>query len=59
MRRARFDARSLERLTPASTSEAMRWIQLAERDPKVMPPRLAGRLPAWAIERMGAYFADR
>jgi hypothetical protein len=59
MRRARFDARNPERLTRASMSEAMRRIQLAERDPEVMPPRRAGHLPAWAIERMGAYFAGR
>ena len=59
MRRARFDARNPERLTRASMSEAMRRIQLAERDPKVMPPRRAGHLPAWAIERLSAYFAAR
>jgi hypothetical protein len=59
MRRARFDARSPERLTPARMSEAMRRIQLPERDPAVMPPRRAGRLPVWAIERIGAYFSAR
>jgi hypothetical protein len=59
MRRARFDARHPERLTRASMSEAMRRIQLAERDPEVMPPRRAGRLPAWAVERVGAYFEGR
>jgi hypothetical protein len=57
MRRARFDARHPERLTSASMAEAMRRIQLGERDPRVMPPRRAGHLPAWAIERIGAYFA--
>jgi hypothetical protein len=59
MRRARFDARNPERLTRASMSEAMRRIRLAERDPEVMPPRRAGHLPAWAIERLGAYLAER
>jgi hypothetical protein len=59
MRRARFDARHPERLTRASMSEAMRRMQLSERDPQVMPPRRAGHLPAWAIERIGAYFAAR
>jgi hypothetical protein len=59
MRRARFDARNPERLTRASMTEAMRRIRLAERDPEVMPPRRAGHLPAWAIERIAAYFADR
>jgi hypothetical protein len=59
MRRARFDARNPERLTRASMSEAIRRIQLAERDPEVMPPRHAGHLPAWAVERLGAYFAGR
>jgi len=58
MRRARFDARNPERLTRAGMSEAMRRMQLADRDHEVMPPRRAGHLPAWAIERMGAYFAD-
>ena len=59
MRRARFDARHPERLTRASMSEAMRRIQLGESDPEVMPPRRAGRLPDWAIERIGAYVAEK
>jgi hypothetical protein len=58
-RRARFDARNPERLTRASMSEAMRRMQLAERDPEVMPPRRAGHLPAWAIARLDGYFAER
>ena len=59
MRRARFDARNPPRLTRASMSEAMRRMQLAEQDPEVMPPRRAGHLPAWAIQRISDYFATR
>jgi hypothetical protein len=34
-------------------------VQLPEEDSYLMPPRRSGHLPAWAIERIKAYFAGR
>ncbi|HMI86984.1 MAG TPA: hypothetical protein VK550_22975 [Polyangiaceae bacterium] len=59
LKRARFDARNLDRLSREAMAEAMRRVQLPQGDPGLMPPRRAGQLPAWAIERLGSYFASR
>jgi hypothetical protein len=58
-RRAAFDARNLERLNPLTMAAVMRRLRLAADDPELMPPRRAGEMPAWAIDRIGAYFATR
>ena len=44
----------------AETMQALlRRVQLREADPELMPPRRSGHLPAWAIERIKAYFEGR
>ena len=58
-RRARFDARNLDKLLPETKEAVMRRVQLPERDPELMPPRRSGHLPTWAIERIKEYFASR
>ncbi|HMI88365.1 MAG TPA: hypothetical protein VK550_29985 [Polyangiaceae bacterium] len=58
-RRARFDARNLDQLRPETMEAVMQRVQLPEGDPYLMPPRRSGHLPAWAIERIKAYFAGR
>jgi len=58
-RRARFDARNLDKLRPETIQALLRRGQLRETDPELMPPRRSGHLPAWAIERIKAYFEGR
>ena len=58
-RRARFDARNLDKLLPETKEAVMRRVQLPERDPELMPPRRSGHLPTWAIERIKEHFANR
>jgi hypothetical protein len=59
MRRARFDARNLDKLRPETMEAVMQRVQLSEGDPELMPPRRSGHLPAWAIDRIKEYFASR
>jgi hypothetical protein len=58
-RRARFDARNLDKLLPETKEAVMRRVQLPERHPELMPPRRSGHLPTWAIKRIKEYFASR
>lgn len=56
--RARFDAEA-EAITPATFDEVARRLALPHWSPQAMPPRLAGELPAWAVERVLGYLAER
>ncbi|HYJ10789.1 MAG TPA: hypothetical protein VEX18_17325, partial [Polyangiaceae bacterium] len=56
--RARFNSEA-ETIEPATFSEVAARLALPARSPKVMPPRPAGELPAWARERLLSYLAER
>jgi hypothetical protein len=56
--RARFNAEA-ETIEPATFGEVATRLALPARSPKIMPPRPAGELPAWARERLLSYLAER
>jgi hypothetical protein len=56
--RARFNAEA-EAIDPATFREVATRLALPPKSPKVMPPRPAGELPAWARERLLSYLAER
>jgi hypothetical protein len=52
LRRAAFDATSVDRFTPASARAIKARIRLPHTSPDVMPPLRSGELPPWAIDRI-------
>jgi hypothetical protein len=53
--RAKFNAQSLDRLSPEEARKAIERISLASDSPSLMPPRRFGTLPAWATESLHTY----
>ena len=59
LRRARFNARKLDELTPEGKADLIRRIKAPRDSHDVMPPRRGGELPDWAIARVVDYLSDR
>ncbi len=58
LRRARFDAESLESVEPAVARSVRNRIALPVTSPELMPPLRVGTLPPWAIERIETYLDE-
>jgi hypothetical protein len=56
--RARFNAESIERISPLTATLIRRRLSLPKSSPELMPPLRAGELPAWAIARIDRYLSD-
>ncbi len=56
--RARFNV-AAESITPASFREVAARLALPAWSPRAMPPRPAGELPAWAVDRLLDHLAKR
>jgi cytochrome c553 len=59
LKRARFNAESLERIDPGVAQVVRERIRLPRSSPLLMPPVRAGELPPWAIERIEAFLRER
>jgi hypothetical protein len=59
LRRSRFDAAATENVAPSTFREVRTRLTLPASSPAAMPPRRAGTLPAWAVERVLDYLAAR
>lgn len=57
--RARFNAQSLDRLTPEEAAEVVERISLPPDSPLLMPPRRFGDLPPPLLQLLRAYFEGR
>jgi len=58
LKRAKFDAETLDRIQPETAKAIRKRITLPRSSPELMPPLRAGELPAWAIARIDAYLRD-
>jgi hypothetical protein len=56
--RAKFNAQSLDRLSPEEARKAIERISLPSDSPTLMPPRRFGTLPAWAADSLRSYFSS-
>jgi hypothetical protein len=59
LRRARFNAESIDRIGPVTATAVRRRLSLPRTSPDVMPPARVGELPSWAIARIDRYLRDR
>jgi len=59
LRRARFNAESIDRLDPVTATAIRRRLVLPRTSPELMPPLRAGELPAWAIAKVDSYLRER
>jgi hypothetical protein len=59
LRRARFNAESIDRIDPVTATAVRRRLVLPRTSPELMPPLRAGELPAWAIAKIDSYLRDR
>ena len=57
--RSRFDAEATDSVAPATFQEVRARLSLPPSSPDAMPPRRAGALPGWAIDRVLEYLAAR
>ena len=58
LRRARFNAESIDRIDPVVATAVRRRLSLPRSAPELMPPVRFGELPGWAIARIDRYLAD-
>ncbi len=58
LRRARFNAESLDRIDPGVAESVRERIRLPRSSPELMPPLRVGELPPWAIARIDAYLRE-
>jgi hypothetical protein len=58
LRRARFNADSIDRIDPVTATAVRRRLSLPRSSPELMPPVRVGELPGWAIARINRYLAD-
>jgi hypothetical protein len=58
LKRARFNAESLDRIDPATATAIRRRLSLPRTSPELMPPLRLGELPPWAVARIGSYLRD-
>jgi hypothetical protein len=58
LRRARFNAEALERISPVTATTIRQRLSLPKTSPEVMPPRRVGELPSWAIAQIDRYLRD-
>jgi hypothetical protein len=59
LRRAGFDAQTLDSVDPATFAAVRGRLTLPKTAPAVMPPHRVGELPDWAITRVLDYLSDR
>jgi hypothetical protein len=59
LRRARFNAESIDRIEPFTAIAIRRRLSLPKSSPELMPPLRVGELPSWAIARIDGYLRDR
>jgi len=59
LRRARFNAESIDRIDPITATAIRRRLSLPRSSPELMPPLRVGELPRWAIARVERYLRDR
>jgi hypothetical protein len=59
LRRARFNAESIDRIEPMTAIAIRRRLSLPRTSPELMPPLRVGELPSWAIARIERYLQDR
>ena len=59
LRRARFDAESIDQIGPVVATAIRRRLSLPRMSPELMPPLRVGELPPWAIARIDRYLRDR
>lgn len=57
--RSRFDAEATGNVEPSTFQEVRARLSLPPSSPDAMPPRRAGTLPGWAIDRVLQYLAAR
>jgi hypothetical protein len=58
LRRARFNAQSIDRVDPSTFQAIRARLSLPKYSPELMPPRRVGELPAWAVERIEGYLRE-
>jgi hypothetical protein len=59
LRRARFNAESIDTIDPVTATMIRRRLSLPPSSPELMPPLRVGELPSWAIARIERYLRDR
>jgi hypothetical protein len=59
LRRARFNAESIDQIGPVVANAIRRRLSLPRTSPELMPPLRVGELPPWAIARIDRYLRDR
>jgi hypothetical protein len=57
--RSRFSAEATDSVDPSTFHEVKRRLSLPPTSPDAMPPRRAGALPGWAVERVLDYLGAR
>lgn len=58
LRRARFNVEAVGQVPPQVAHAVRRRLALPRTSPEAMPPRRAGGLPPWAVERINNYLGE-
>ncbi len=58
LNRARFNAEHIDSVEPETARAIRNRISLPRTSPLLMPPLRVGRLPEWAIQRIGSYLGE-